>query len=130
MLAGMSRADSRVALERIKDATRLEDAFERPVLSYSEGMRARLGFTVANHTEPDILLLDEVHEALDHSFREIVAERAHEILGRGGIVMAAGHDHPLLESICSRALLLEGGQITAEGPFDEVRRAYIGSSDA
>ena len=46
--------------------TRLEEAFERPVLSYSEGMRARLGFAVADETGPDILLLDEVHEALDH----------------------------------------------------------------
>jgi ABC-type polysaccharide/polyol phosphate transport system ATPase subunit len=43
--------------------------------------------------------------------------------------MAAGHDHPLLESICDRALLLDGGRITAEGPFAEVRRAYIGPSD-
>ena len=52
ILAGLSRADSRAALEGIKRATRLGDAFERPVMSYSEGMRARLGFAVADETDP------------------------------------------------------------------------------
>lgn len=128
VLAGMSRAESQAALGEIKKTTRLEDAFERPVLSYSEGMRARLGFSVAVETSPNIVLLDEVHEALDHAFRQLVAERAREILRGGGIVIAAGHDHPLLETICDRALLLSGGRITGDGPFEEVRRAYLGAA--
>lgn len=126
VLAGMSRAQAKAALAAVERTTKLEEAFDRPVLSYSEGMRARLGFAVADYTDPDILVLDEVHEALDHEFREIVAERAHETLRGGGIVMAAGHDHPLLASICDRALWLVGGRIAADGPFDEVRRAYLG----
>ena len=126
VLAGMSRADSEAALEDIKQATRLEEAFERPVLSYSEGMKARLGFAVADHTDPDVLVLDEVHEALDHEFRAIVARRAHEALHAGGIVLAAGHDHPLLATFCDRALWLADGRVVADGPFEEVRRAYLG----
>ena len=128
VLAGMSRTQSAAALDEIKHATHLEDAFDRPVLSYSEGMKARLGFAVADHTGPDVLVLDEVHEALDHEFRQIVAERAHEALSAGGIVVAAGHDHPLLATFCHRALWLADGQIAADGPFEEVRRAYLGKN--
>ena len=125
ILAGLSAAESRGALEAIKHRTRLEEAFERPVLSYSEGMKARLGFAVADHTGPDVLVLDEVHEALDHEFRQIVAHRAHEQLRAGGIVVAAGHDHPLLATFCTRALWLADGRIAADGPFEDVRRAYL-----
>jgi lipopolysaccharide transport system ATP-binding protein len=126
VLAGMSRAESEAALDEIKRATHLEEAFEWPVLSYSEGMKARLGFAVADHTGPDVLVLDEVHEALDHEFRQIVAEHAHEARRAGGIVVAAGHDHPLLATFCDRALWLADGRIAADGAFEEVRRAYLG----
>jgi lipopolysaccharide transport system ATP-binding protein len=125
VLAGMSRAQAHGALEDIKRATRLDEAFDRPVLSYSEGMKARLGFAVADQTHPDILVLDEVHEALDHEFRQIVAARADAARRAGGIVVAAGHDHPLLATFCGRALWLQEGRVVADGPFDEVRRAYL-----
>jgi ABC-type polysaccharide/polyol phosphate transport system ATPase subunit len=128
VLAGMSRAQAETALEGIKHTTRLDDAFDRPVLSYSEGMKARLGFAVADHTDPEILVLDEVHEALDHEFRQVVADRAREALAKGGIVVAAGHDHPLLATLCDRALWLADGRIVADGPFEEVRRSYLGQS--
>jgi lipopolysaccharide transport system ATP-binding protein len=126
VLAGMSRAQAETQLDQIKLATHLDDAFERPVLSYSEGMKARLGFAVAEHAGRDILVLDEVHEALDHEFRERVAERADAVREAGGIVVAAGHDHPLLATFCDRALWLRDGQVEADGEFEEVRRAYLG----
>jgi lipopolysaccharide transport system ATP-binding protein len=126
VLAGMSRAEAETQLDQIKLATHLDDAFERPVLTYSEGMKARLGFAVAEHAGRDILVLDEVHEALDHEFRERVAERADAVREAGGIVVAAGHDHPLLATFCDRALWLRDGQVEADGEFEEVRRAYLG----
>jgi homopolymeric O-antigen transport system ATP-binding protein len=126
VLAGMSRADADAQLDRIKRATHLDDAFERPVLSYSEGMKARLGFAVAEHAGRDILVLDEVHEALDHEFRERVARRAEAVRAEGGIVLAAGHDHPLLSSFCDRALWLKDGRVEADGAFEDVRSAYLG----
>ena len=126
VLAGMSRAQADVELAQIKQATRLGDAFERQVLSYSEGMKARLGFAVAGHVGRSILVLDEVHEALDHEFRERVAKRAAAIRAEGGIVIAAGHDHPLLASFCQRGLWLREGRVELDGAFDDVRRAYLG----
>ena len=125
VLKGLTRADSRLALEEVKERSGLGDAFEHPVSSYSQGMRARLGFAVVDRLQPRVLLLDEVHEALDHEFRQIVAERSHEQLRDGGIVVAAGHDHPLLATFCDRALWLVDGKIAADGPFEDVRRAYL-----
>ena len=101
------------------------DAFERPVSSYSQGMRARLGFAAADLPWTDVLLLDEVHEALDHEYREVVEARAQEIVAAGGVVVAAGHDHPLLDRICTRALWIDGGRIVADGPFAELQERYL-----
>ena len=126
VLAGLSRREARASAGAVAELAGLGDAFEQPVASYSQGMRARLGFAAAMQAEPTVLLLDEVHEALDHEFRAVVEELAAELLRVGGVVIAAGHDHPLLESLCNRALLLERGRVTADGAFDEVRAAYVG----
>jgi ABC-type polysaccharide/polyol phosphate transport system ATPase subunit len=126
VLAGLPHGDARRRIDTVRDRTGLGDEFDRPVSSYSQGMRARLGFAVAEQIDPSILLLDEVHEALDHEFRAIVEERAAETVREGGIVLAAGHDHPMLERLCSRALLLEHGRVAQDGPFDEVQAAYLG----
>jgi ABC-type polysaccharide/polyol phosphate transport system ATPase subunit len=125
VLGGESRAATQAALDDIGTRSKLGASFDRPVSSYSQGMRARLGFAVAERCNPSILLLDEVHEAFDHEWREIVRQRAESILAAGGIVVAAGHDHALLEKICTRAVYLEGGTLRADGPFAEVQRTYL-----
>lgn len=129
VLAGLSRAEARAGAGQVRERSGLGDAFELPVSSYSQGMLARLGFAVVDQVQPDILLLDEVHEALDHEFRARVQERVQEILARGGIVVAAGHDHPLLEQVCNRALLVDEGHIAADGSFDDVVRVYFDELD-
>ena len=120
VLKGLSRAESRLALEEVRERSGLGDAFENPVSSYSQGMRARLGFAVVDRLEPTILLLDEVHEALDHDFRRGMEERAMEIVESGGIVVAAGHDHAELSRLCESALVLEDGRVAAHGPLAEL----------
>lgn len=125
VIAGLSRRRVSRAMDEIKARSGLGDAFERPVLTYSQGMRARLGFSVAEEAEPQILLLDEVHEALDHEFRQFLQERAEAIVAGGGIVIAAGHDHPMLARLCTRALWMEGGKIREDGAFDVVQPRYL-----
>ncbi len=88
-------------------------------------MRARLGFAVAEEIEPQVLLLDEVHEALDHEFREILQGRARRLIDAGGVVVATGHDHQMLESFCDRAIHLHEGSIRGDGPFAVVQPAYL-----
>jgi ABC-type polysaccharide/polyol phosphate transport system ATPase subunit len=125
VLGGLSRVESRRALESVKERSGLGDAFEYPVSAYSQGMRARLGFAVAEEVGPNVLLLDEVHEALDEEFRAVVQERARTIIDSGGVVVAAGHDHPLLQRLCGRAIYLRDGSVRAEGPFSDVQRRYL-----
>jgi ABC-type polysaccharide/polyol phosphate transport system ATPase subunit len=126
VLAGMRRSQARAAVEDIKNRSGLGSRFDRPVSSFSQGMRARLGFAVADSVDPQVLLLDEVHEALDHEFRDIVEERAREILAAGGIIVAAGHDHPMLARLCTRAFLMSEGELAADGGLEELQHVYLG----
>jgi ABC-type polysaccharide/polyol phosphate transport system ATPase subunit len=130
VIAGVRRRAAIKSLEVIKERSGLDDAFERPVLTYSQGMKARLGLAVAEEVDPEILLLDEVHEALDHEFRRFLQKRAQRILDAGGIVVAAGHDHPMLASLCTRAIWLQSGSVRADGPFDEVQSRYFAAVES
>jgi ABC-type polysaccharide/polyol phosphate transport system ATPase subunit len=130
VIAGLPRRTALRALGAVKARSGLEEAFERPVLTYSQGMRARLGFAVAEEVDPQILLLDEVHEALDHEFRNFLQERAQAIVEAGGIVIAAGHDHPMLARLCSRAIWMDEGSIREHGPFNEVQPRYLQAVEA
>jgi ABC-type polysaccharide/polyol phosphate transport system ATPase subunit len=125
VLAGLSYDEAVESMDVVGERARLDDAFDRPIHTYSEGMRARLHFAVIQAITPQILLLDEVFEALDHEFRGLVAAFARRLREQGGIVVAAGHDHPALERICDRAVWLDDGEVRRDGPFDEVISAYL-----
>jgi lipopolysaccharide transport system ATP-binding protein len=125
VLAGMTRKEAAAAMPLIRELSGLGAAFDRPVSAWSQGMRARLGFAVADCMQPDILLLDEVHEALDHEFRAVIEERAHALKLAGGIVVAAGHDHGLLERVCERAVLMRDGRVVDDGPVERVATDYV-----
>lgn len=127
VLAGMTPRQARGEMEEVKRRSGLGEHYERLVASYSQGMRARLGLAVIERTEPTILLLDEIHEALDHEFRNHVEAYAHGLLAAGGIVVATGHDHPMLERLCTRALLLKDGRLVSEGVFTDVQQTYLGA---
>lgn len=126
VLAGMTPDQARGEMGEVKSRSQLGEAYEQLVGSYSQGMRARLGLAVIERTEPAILLLDEVHEALDHEFRDHVEAYAHRLIAAGGIVVATGHDHPMLERFCTRALHLDTGHLVADGDFATVQRGYLG----
>jgi ABC-type polysaccharide/polyol phosphate transport system ATPase subunit len=124
VLAGLSLAETRVRMQVVAEQSKLGDAFDRPAHTYSEGMRARLGFAVVQAISPTLLLLDEVFEALDHEFRGIVEDFGRDLRARGGIVVAAGHDHEALGQMCSHAVWLDRGIVRGHGPFAEVIATY------
>jgi ABC-type polysaccharide/polyol phosphate transport system ATPase subunit len=130
VLGGMSRRASRRTLDSVRERSQLGDAFDEPVSTYSQGMRARLGFAVAVEGDPQILLLDEVHEALDHQFRDIVEQRARAIVEAGGVVVASGHDHEMLGRLCTRAIWMQEGKVRESGPFDEIQPRYLAAVHA
>jgi ABC-type polysaccharide/polyol phosphate transport system ATPase subunit len=129
-LAGIGRSELRDALDAIAARSGLGDAFDHPVSSYSQGMRARLGFAAMEQSGPELLLLDEVHEAVDHEYREVLEARVTQIVSDGGIVVAVGHDHAGLSRLCRRAILLEEGHVKADGEFDEVVAGYVEEVEA
>ena len=124
VLAGMSRTEAREGVEAVAERAGLKEAFGRPSSSYSAGMKARLGLAVIERARPDVLLLDEVHEALDGEVRESLLETVGRISAGGGIVIAAGHDLAELERMCDRALLFREARIVRDGSFETVAAEY------
>jgi lipopolysaccharide transport system ATP-binding protein len=124
VLTGTHPGQVGAELDAIREVSELGDAFDDLVSSYSAGMQARLAFATITQRRPDLLLLDEVHQAFDSEFRATVAEEARRIRERGGCVLAAGHDSQALGRLCDRAIHLKDGQLVADGPFDEVAGAY------
>jgi ABC-type polysaccharide/polyol phosphate transport system ATPase subunit len=125
VLAGLPRKEARLRIEEVKELSGLGEQFERPTSSFSQGMRARLGFAVAAQIQPQILLLDEVHEALDHEYRGVLERRAEEISSSGGIVIVSGHDHELLSRFCDRGIFLRKGRIEADSSFRGALHTYL-----
>jgi ABC-type polysaccharide/polyol phosphate transport system ATPase subunit len=97
---------------------------DAPVKTYSTGMKARLGFAIATAIIPDILLLDEVLGTGDETFRARSQARIRELIGRAKAIVLVTHDLSYVTEFCSRAILIERGQIIREGEPQEVTDLY------
>jgi ABC-type polysaccharide/polyol phosphate transport system ATPase subunit len=97
---------------------------DAPVKTYSTGMRARLGFSIATAITPDILLLDEVLGTGDQAFRARSQVRIRELVGKAKAVVLVTHDLPFVSEFCNRAILLERGHIIHEGDPAETVELY------
>ncbi|NIN97937.1 MAG: ABC transporter ATP-binding protein, partial [Anaerolineae bacterium] len=86
---------------------------------YSSGMYARLGFSVAVHSNPDLLLVDEVLSVGDASFEEKCLAKMHDFQAQGTTIVLVSHSMDLVRKFCQRVLLLEGGALVAEGDPEE-----------
>ena len=95
-----------------------------PVRTYSSGMYMRLGFSVAMHIQPDILLLDEVLAVGDEAFQQKCFGRIGDFKRAGGTIVFVSHDPSAVERLCDRAIMLDGGRILEEGAATEVVSAY------
>lgn len=124
-LLGMSRPEIAAKFERIVDFAELAPFIDMPVKRYSSGMFVRLGFAVAAHLEPDVLLVDEVLSVGDIAFQRKSSERMRQLLQGGRTVLLVSHNLPVIQSACEHVLLLLHGQLAAVGPPDEVVRKYI-----
>jgi len=102
----------------------LEDFADAEVRTYSSGMRARLGFSVATSVEPDVLLLDEVLSTGDAAFIAKSRGRITELMKRARAIVFVTHDLDSAATFCTRAIELEGGRIVADGPAKRVIAAY------
>lgn len=124
-ILGMSRAEIRRKLDEIIDFSGLEDFIDTPVKRYSSGMHARLGFSVAAHLEPDILVVDEVLSVGDYVFQNKGLEKMRSILEGGATVLFVSHNLRAVTSLCKRAILLDKGKMIMDGDSQEVVNSYL-----
>src|SRR5262249_28865660 len=123
-ILGMTRREIADKLERIIEFAGVRDFIDAPVKHYSSGMYVRLGFSIAAHLEPDILLLDEVLAVGDAAFQSKCLDRIKELHRQGRTIVFISHDVGAVERLCDRVILLRQGQVIATGTAAEVIAAY------
>ncbi len=121
---GMSRRQIARRFDDIVEFSGLADFIEEPVKNYSSGMYVRLGFSVAIHTDPDILLVDEVLAVGDEAFAHRCLRRIEEFLASGRTLLIVSHSLGLIEQFSDRALWLDRGRARLLGPPRYVADAY------
>jgi lipopolysaccharide transport system ATP-binding protein len=122
---GMRRAEIVRKFDRIVEFSGIEHMLDTPVKRYSSGMYVRLGFSVAAHLEPDILVLDEVLAVGDAPFQGRCLKLVRRLSQEGTTVLLVSHNLGTVASFCRSGLLLEQGRLAAQGPVDDVVRTYV-----
>lgn len=123
-ILGMSRKEALARFDEIISFAELWDFVDTPVKRYSSGMYIRLGFSVAVHSDPEILLVDEVLAVGDAAFQEKCLSKMQEFRSRGVTIVLVSHSMDLVQEFCERALLLNGGYLLADGAPTEVVQHY------
>lgn len=111
-------------IDEIQAFAELQHHFDRPLRTYSSGMKSRLGISVATAFKPDLLLIDEVLGVGDASFREKSQKRVKQVINESGSVVIVSHSLGLLKSICTRLAVVESGEIVFIGEVDEGLETY------
>ncbi len=109
MTLGLSRAEVRERLPDIRAFAELGEAFEQPVRTYSTGMLARLGFSIAFQVSPDVLLIDEVLGVGDENFHRKSSQALRDKIGQGKTAVVVSHSPAAIRELCHRAVLVDRG---------------------
>jgi lipopolysaccharide transport system ATP-binding protein len=124
-LLGMSRGEIRAKLDSIVAFAGLDRFLDTPVKRYSSGMYARLGFSIAAHVDPDVLLVDEVLSVGDAMFRVRCLERMRQLVRGGTALVFITHDLEQMRAICGRAIVLERGEVSFDGTPSDAIGQYL-----
>jgi len=124
-ILGMKREEIDRKFDEIVDFSGVERFLDTPVKHYSSGMRVRLGFAVAAHLEPEILLIDEVLAVGDAGFQKKCLGKMEEVGKTGRTVLFVSHNMGMINSLCERAFLLNGGEVRSDGKTAMVVSEYI-----
>jgi len=126
---GMSSKEIHDRLESIIEFTDIGEFIDAPIKTYSSGMRARLGFSIATSVDPDLLLLDEVLSTGDQVFRAKSQARVMELVRAAKGIVLVTHDMNWVTEFCNRAMLLEKGHVVAEGDPAEIVELHRANSE-
>ncbi|HOW92825.1 MAG TPA: ABC transporter ATP-binding protein [Anaerolineaceae bacterium] len=124
-LLGHTRQEITEKLDSILAFSEIGDFINAPIRTYSSGMVARLGFSVATAWEPDILILDEVLSVGDAAFRAKCSERMLNLIKGKSTVLLVTHSSSLIAELCTRAILLDHGKIISSGNGAEISDQYM-----
>ena len=124
-IMGMSTAATRRKFDEIVAFSGIADFIDTPVKRYSSGMNARLGFSIAAHLDPDVLIIDEVLSVGDLAFQERAFGRMQEIVQSGIPVAVVSHQLDRVRSLCTEAILLEAGTVVRRGNPEECIAEYV-----
>ena len=129
VILGLSRREVKVRFDEIVDFADLGPYIDTPLKRYSSGMYARLGFAVAAHVDPDVLLVDEVLSVGDVAFQDRSIRKMLSFRDSGRAILFVSHNLSAVEMMCQRAIWLDHGQVRCAGPTADVVRAYIDAVD-
>jgi ABC-type polysaccharide/polyol phosphate transport system ATPase subunit len=124
VILGMPRPELEKRLSQIVEFAGIEEFIDTPVKHYSSGMTTRLGFSVAVHMDPDVLLVDEVLAVGDHEFQEKCYSKIEEFKQRGVTIFFVSHDMRAIGRVSDRVLWIDQHVIRADGPADEIIAEY------
>lgn len=124
-ILGLSGRDIDARFDGITDFAGIGAAIDQPVKQYSSGMQLRLGFSLASHLEPDILLVDEAIAVGDAAFQFRCIERMAELVREGRTLLLVSHDMRAIASLCDTVVLLEDGRVATIGPAPQVVAQYL-----
>jgi ABC-type polysaccharide/polyol phosphate transport system ATPase subunit len=127
-IMGMTRREIAARFDDIVEFSELADFIETPVKRFSSGMNARLGFAIAAHMSPDVLVVDEVLAVGDWRFQRKAFERIGEMVRRGLPVVVVSHQLDRIASLCTHCLLLDRGRVVKRGHPDECISQYVTTS--
>ena len=118
-LLGVPRAETDALFDEIVAFSELGEFIDNPVKHYSSGMYVRLGFSVAVHVDPDILIVDEVLAVGDAAFQKKCLDRIQDFQRQGKTILFVSHSAGLIEALCTRAVVLGHGRVIFDGPTRE-----------
>jgi lipopolysaccharide transport system ATP-binding protein len=124
-ILGMSRREVTRKFDDIVDFAEVSRFIDTPVKRYSSGMYTRLAFAVASHLEPEILIVDEVLAVGDAAFQQKCLGKMGQVSRQGRTVLFVSHNMTAVKSLCTRAILMEGGRVALDGDVDEVVDRYL-----
>lgn len=124
-ILGLSRRDIDERIDSIIDFSGLGDFIDSPVKVYSSGMYVRLGFSVAVHVDPEILIIDEVIAVGDEDFQRRCFDHLYKIRQQGVTIVVVSHSLGLMQTLCDEVAWLDHGHLLEDGPAPEVVRSYV-----
>ena len=123
-ILGLSRREIKQKFDKIVSFAGLEIFIDQPVKKYSSGMFARLGFSVAAHCDPEVLLIDEVLAVGDSDYQKMCLEKIKEFQKKGITIIFVSHNMQLMRELCSRVILLKKGEMAYFGAVTEAANFY------